>query len=83
MPLDAPVTIATLLDSLLVFTIALDPIARNAGENEEFSLQRNSVKTLVMARATPGPWQWQAYKTVSTAAEFAPSVPRVPRLAVN
>jgi len=28
MPLDAPVTIATLLDSLLIFTIVLDPIPR-------------------------------------------------------
>jgi hypothetical protein len=28
MPLDAPVTIATLLDSLLIFTIILDPAPR-------------------------------------------------------
>jgi len=28
MPLDAPVTIATLLDSLLIFTIVLDPTPR-------------------------------------------------------
>jgi hypothetical protein len=30
MPLDAPVTIATLLESLLIFTIVLDPIPRTA-----------------------------------------------------
>src|SRR6267154_830260 len=29
MPLDAPVTIAPLLDSLLIFTIVLDPTSRN------------------------------------------------------
>jgi hypothetical protein len=30
MPLDAPVTIATLLDSLLIFTIVLDPTPRTS-----------------------------------------------------
>jgi hypothetical protein len=40
-------------------------IPRNVGEELALPPQNNSVKTLVTARAAPGPRQWQAFKKFS------------------
>jgi hypothetical protein len=40
-------------------------IPRNVAEKRALPSQSNSVKTFLVARAAPGPRQWQAFKNLS------------------
>jgi hypothetical protein len=60
MPLDAPVTTATLLDSLLIFTIVLDPTPRT------LNVHRCELRLARMKISIYAPYGKERFESAST-----------------